>query len=161
MKLGREVSRHNELDNWRNTHRFESVMATKWLLLTISETEPGLWYRLYYYTYFRRRKEPILLHFNVIDARGQLYLKVSILRVAEHASYGLVAGRNGYAGATDGVGHPFQADGAFDDGLIHHNGDGGYVAVPFTIVGLEREAVCTGEAKSCTIGYRVPGYLPS
>ena len=45
MKLGREVSRHNELDNWRNTHRFESVMATKWLLLTISETEPGLWDR--------------------------------------------------------------------------------------------------------------------
>ena len=41
MKLGREVSRHNELDNWRNTHRLESVMATKWLLLTISETEPG------------------------------------------------------------------------------------------------------------------------
>ena len=29
MKLGREVSRHNELDNWRNTHRCESVMATK------------------------------------------------------------------------------------------------------------------------------------
>ncbi len=46
MKFGREVSRHNELDNWRNTHRFESVMATKWLLLTISETEPGLWDRL-------------------------------------------------------------------------------------------------------------------
>ena len=46
MKLGKEVSRHNELDNWRNTHRFESVMATKWLLLTISETEPGLWDRL-------------------------------------------------------------------------------------------------------------------
>ena len=46
MKLGREVSRHNELDNWRNTHRFESVMATTWLLLTISETEPGLWDRL-------------------------------------------------------------------------------------------------------------------
>ncbi len=46
MKLGREVSRHNELANWRNTHRFESVMATKWLLLTISETEPGLWDRL-------------------------------------------------------------------------------------------------------------------
>ena len=46
MKLGREVSRHNELDNWRNTHRCESVMATKWLLLTISETEPGLWDRL-------------------------------------------------------------------------------------------------------------------
>ena len=46
MKLGREVIRHNELDNWRNTHRFESVMATKWLLLTISETEPGLWDRL-------------------------------------------------------------------------------------------------------------------
>ena len=48
MKLGREVSRHNELDNWRNTHRFESVMATTWLLLTISETEPGLWDRLIY-----------------------------------------------------------------------------------------------------------------
>ncbi len=48
MKLGREVSRHNELDNWSNTHRFESVMATKWLLLTISETEPGLWDRLIY-----------------------------------------------------------------------------------------------------------------
>ena len=46
MKLGREVSRHNGLDNWRNTHRVESVMATKWLLLTISETEPGLWDRL-------------------------------------------------------------------------------------------------------------------
>ena len=46
MKLGREVSRHNELDNWCNTHRFESVMATKWLLLTISEAEPGLWDRL-------------------------------------------------------------------------------------------------------------------
>ena len=46
MKLGREVSRHNELDNWRSTHRFESVMATKWLSLTISETEPGLWDRL-------------------------------------------------------------------------------------------------------------------
>ena len=46
MKLGREVSRHNELDNWRNTHRLESIMATKWLLLTISETEPGLWDRL-------------------------------------------------------------------------------------------------------------------
>ncbi len=50
MKLGREVSRHNELANWRNTHRFESVMATKWLLLTISETEPGLWDRLLYDT---------------------------------------------------------------------------------------------------------------
>ena len=46
MKLGREVSRHNELDNWRNTHRVESIMATKWLLLTIAETEPGLWDRL-------------------------------------------------------------------------------------------------------------------
>ena len=46
MKLGREVSRHNELYNWRNTHSFELVMATKWLLLTISETEPGLWDRL-------------------------------------------------------------------------------------------------------------------
>ena len=54
MKLGREVSRHNELDNWRNTHRFESVMATKWLLLTISETEPGLWDRLSY-PYFNSR----------------------------------------------------------------------------------------------------------
>ena len=43
MKLGRDVSRHNELDNWRNTHRYESVMATIWLLLTISETDPGLW----------------------------------------------------------------------------------------------------------------------
>ena len=48
MKLGREVSRHNELDNRRNTHSCESVMATKWLLLTISETEPGLWDRLLY-----------------------------------------------------------------------------------------------------------------
>jgi hypothetical protein len=46
MKLGRDVSRHNELDNWRNTHRYESVMATIWLLLTISETDPGLWDRL-------------------------------------------------------------------------------------------------------------------
>ena len=53
MKLGREVSRHNKLDNWRNTHRFESVMATKWLLLTISETEPGLWDRLIYRQLFR------------------------------------------------------------------------------------------------------------
>ena len=46
MKLGRDVSRHNELDNWRNTHRYESVMATIWLFLTISETDPGLWDRL-------------------------------------------------------------------------------------------------------------------
>ena len=46
MKLGRNVSRHNELDNWRNTHRYESVMATIWLFLTISETDPGLWDRL-------------------------------------------------------------------------------------------------------------------
>ncbi len=46
MKLGRDVRRHNELDNWRNTHRYESVMATIWLLLTISETDPGLWDRL-------------------------------------------------------------------------------------------------------------------
>ena len=49
MKLGRDVSRHNELDNWRNTHRYESVMATIWLFLTISETDPGLWDRLYRY----------------------------------------------------------------------------------------------------------------
>ena len=55
MKLGREVSRHNELDNWRNTHRFESVMATKWLLLTISETEPGLWDRLQKDFFLNRR----------------------------------------------------------------------------------------------------------
>ena len=27
MRLGRDVRRHNELDNWRNTHRYESVMA--------------------------------------------------------------------------------------------------------------------------------------
>ena len=47
MKLGRDVSRHNELDNWRNTHRYESVMATIWLFLTISETDPGLWDRLH------------------------------------------------------------------------------------------------------------------
>ena len=47
MKLGRDVSRHNELDNWRNTHRYESVMATIWLFLTISETDPGLWDRLF------------------------------------------------------------------------------------------------------------------
>ena len=46
MKLGRDVSRHNELDNWRNTHRYESVMATIWLFLTISETDSGLWDRL-------------------------------------------------------------------------------------------------------------------
>ena len=46
MKLGGDVSRHNELDNWRNTHRYESVMATIWLFLTISETDPGLWDRL-------------------------------------------------------------------------------------------------------------------
>ena len=46
MKLGRDVSRHNKLDNWRNTHRYESVMATIWLFLTISETDPGLWDRL-------------------------------------------------------------------------------------------------------------------
>ena len=46
MKLGRDVSRHNELDNWRNTHRNESLMATIWLFLTISETDPGLWDRL-------------------------------------------------------------------------------------------------------------------
>ena len=46
MKLGRDVSRHNELNNWRNTHRYESVMATIWLFLTISETDPGLWDRL-------------------------------------------------------------------------------------------------------------------
>ena len=50
MKLGREVSRHNELDNWRNKHRFESIMAIKWLSLTIAETEPGLWDRLIYDT---------------------------------------------------------------------------------------------------------------
>ena len=49
MKLGRDVSRHNELDNWRNTHRYESVMATIWLFLTISETDPGLWDRLQEY----------------------------------------------------------------------------------------------------------------
>ena len=46
MKLGRDVSCHNELVNWRNTHRYESVMATIWLLLTISETDPCLWDRL-------------------------------------------------------------------------------------------------------------------
>ena len=46
MKLGRDVSRHNELDNWRNTHKYESVMAIIWLLLTISESDPGLWDRL-------------------------------------------------------------------------------------------------------------------
>ena len=46
MKLGRDVSRHNELDNWRNTHSYESVMATIWLSLTISETDPCLWDRL-------------------------------------------------------------------------------------------------------------------
>ena len=57
MKLGREVSRHNELDNWRNTHRCESVMETKWLLLTISETEPGLWDRLVCPSNSGRRRE--------------------------------------------------------------------------------------------------------
>ena len=46
MKLGRDVSRHNELDNWRNTHRYESDMATLWLFVTKSETDPGLWDRL-------------------------------------------------------------------------------------------------------------------
>ena len=46
MKLGRDVSRHNERNNWRNTHSYESVMATIWLFLTISETDPGLWDRL-------------------------------------------------------------------------------------------------------------------
>ena len=46
MKLGRDVSHHNELDNWRNRHRYKSVMATIWLFLTISETDPGLWDRL-------------------------------------------------------------------------------------------------------------------
>ena len=46
MKLGRGVSRHNELDNWRNTHRYESVIATIWLFLTRYETDPGLWDRL-------------------------------------------------------------------------------------------------------------------
>ena len=63
MKLGREVSRHNELDNWRNTHRFESVMATKWLLLTISETEPGLWDRLKGGLDFTQEDEDTLLMF--------------------------------------------------------------------------------------------------
>ena len=46
MKLGRDVSRHNELDNWRNTHRYESVMVTLWLFVTTSETDSGLWDRL-------------------------------------------------------------------------------------------------------------------
>ena len=46
MKLGRDVSRHNKFDNWRNTHIYESDMATIWLLVTISETDPGLWDRL-------------------------------------------------------------------------------------------------------------------
>ena len=46
MKLGRDVSRHDELDNWRNTHRYETVMAIIWLFWTISETDPGLWDRL-------------------------------------------------------------------------------------------------------------------
>ena len=46
MKLGRDVSCHNELDNGRNTHIYESIVATIWLLLTISKTDPGLWDRL-------------------------------------------------------------------------------------------------------------------
>ena len=46
MKLGRDVSRHDELDNWRNTHRYESIRASIWLFWTISETDPGLWDRL-------------------------------------------------------------------------------------------------------------------
>ena len=46
MKLGRDVSRHDVLDNWRNTHRYESVIAIIWLFWTISETDPGLWDRL-------------------------------------------------------------------------------------------------------------------
>ena len=46
MKLGRGVSRHNELDNWRNTHRYESVIAAIWLFLTRYETDLGLWDRL-------------------------------------------------------------------------------------------------------------------
>ena len=48
MKLGRDVSRHDVLDNWRNTHRYESVIAIIWLFWTISETDPGLWDRLNY-----------------------------------------------------------------------------------------------------------------
>ena len=46
MKLGRDVTRHDELDIWRNTHRYESVMATLWLFVTKPETDPGLWDRL-------------------------------------------------------------------------------------------------------------------
>ena len=46
MKLGRDVSRHDVLDNWRNTQRYESVIAIIWLFWTISETDPGLWDRL-------------------------------------------------------------------------------------------------------------------
>ena len=38
MKSGRDVSRHDELDNWRNTHRYGSVMALIRLFGTISET---------------------------------------------------------------------------------------------------------------------------
>ena len=46
MKLGRDVSRHDELDKWCNTYRYKSVMAIIWLFWTISETDPGLWDRL-------------------------------------------------------------------------------------------------------------------
>ena len=46
MKLGRDVSRHDVLDNWRNTHRYELVIAIIWLFWMISETDPGLWDRL-------------------------------------------------------------------------------------------------------------------
>ena len=53
MKLGREVSRHNKLYNWRNSLKYESVLATKWLLLTIIETRPGLWDRLTYLPNYR------------------------------------------------------------------------------------------------------------
>ena len=61
MKLGRDVSRHNELDNWRNTHRYESLMATIWLFLTISETDPGLWDRLNSVDYYCRFTSWMLL----------------------------------------------------------------------------------------------------
>ena len=46
MKLGRGVSRHDKLDNWRHTHRYELVIAIIRLFWTISETNPGLWDRL-------------------------------------------------------------------------------------------------------------------
>ena len=54
MKLGRDVSRHNELDNWRNTHRYESVMADYMALFDDIRNRP--WFMGQALRYFIRYK---------------------------------------------------------------------------------------------------------